>query len=335
MIVVRATPEHDAALRRLLRETPLDGAMAVTLEREPSFFERGAAHQDTILAMEGDRATGCGSRVVRRVWWNGEIADAAYLADLRVHPDYRKLAGVGLRRGYLLLNQIAAETPVSITWSAIFSSNSTALVALTNRRRSAIPEYIDRGALHCPLLWCRGDFAKSGCRRATTGDLPALTDFLKKHFAGKSLTPVFDDRTINPQDFVLLESGGKIVAAIAVRDTRATKQTRIVRLSWPLRLCRIFTRAVPAPGGILAIGYGGFMAVENDDPALLRRLLHGARAMAAERGLHFLCLCFHESDPRFAACKWFPNIRMDGRLFQIGRNDAWTSKIPQIEPAWL
>lgn len=335
MKIVRATKEHDAALRHLLRETPLEGAMTVTLEREPSFFGTGATRQDTVVAMDGGRAVACGSRIVRRVFWNGGMADAAYLSDLRVHPDYRKSAGRALRDGYRELAQAARETTAAVTWSAVFASNDTALETLTSRRRS-IPEYVDRGGLRCPLLWCRGNFAKSGCRRANEADRGALVEFLVRRLTGKALAPAVESIVV--EDFVLLTEAGEIVAAMAVRDLRSVKQTRIVRLSWPFRLARLVTRAVPAPGGVLALGYGGYMAVENDDPALLRKLLCGARSLAAERGLRFLCICFHETDRRFAACNGLPAVRMDGRLFQVmlgGGDELWTEETPQIEAGWL
>jgi hypothetical protein len=336
MKVIRATSAHDAALRRLLRETPLRGAMTVSLEREPSFFETGVVHQATAVAMDSDRAVVCGSRIVRRVHWNGAIAHAAYLSDLRVHPEFQKSAGQALRDGYRMLADAAHEAPAAVTWSAVFASNQAARETLAHRRRS-IPEYVDHGGLHCPLLWCRGNFAKSGCRCATETDRPALAKFLAARLASKPLAPVVDPNSLAMREFVLLDGGGEIVAAMAVHDLRSSKQTRVVQLPWLLRLARYLTRAVPPPGGILALGYAGFVAVTDDDPALLRRLLRGARATASEMGLHFLCLAFHESDPLLAACKDFPAVRMDGRIYQVMLNgtESWTDEVPHIEAGWL
>ena len=67
----------DAALRRLLRETPLPGGISVTLEREPSFFgaDVDVIRHDTVW-LDG---AGCGSRLLKRAWWNGEEADVAYI----------------------------------------------------------------------------------------------------------------------------------------------------------------------------------------------------------------------------------------------------------------
>lgn len=337
MKVIRATSAHDAALRRLLRETPLRGAMTVSLEREPSFFETGVVHQATAVAMDGDRAVVCGSRIVRRVHWNGIAADAAYLSDLRVHPEFQKSAGRALRDGYRMLAEAANEAPAAVTWSAVFASNQAARETLAQRRRRSIPEYVDRGGLRCSLLWCWRNLTQARCRRATEADRPALAKFLAARLTGKPLAPVIDVKSLAVHEFVLLEDSGEIVAAMAVRDLRPSKQTRVIQLSWPLRLARYLTRAVPPPGGILALGHSGCIAVADDDPTLLRCLLRGARTIAAEMGLHFLCLAFHESDPLLAACQSLPAVRMDGRIYQVMLNgtDPWTDGVPNIETGWL
>ena len=311
-----ATTDDDAGLRRLLRETPLKGALTVTLEREPSFF---TDHQDTVVALIDGRVVACGSRVVRQTCWQGKLTPSAYLADLRVHPDYQKHAGRILVEGYRLLAETAIERPATVTWSAVFSSNQAAMRALARPRR-AIPEYIDQGGLISPMWWCGpANRWPVGCQRAQEKDREALAEFLQRCFLCRPLAPVFHTGELPVEDFVIIREAGELIGAVAVIDTRATKQVRVIDAPRSLRLMR-------GPANWLA-------------PWLtLPRLLRGARVLAVDRGLSLLCGCFHENDPRLAGAKGLPATRVDGRLFQVmlnGPSQPWTDSIPHIESAWL
>jgi hypothetical protein len=345
-VVMFANPQHDEGLRRLLRETPLRGGITVTLEREPVFFYE---KMDTVIAMIDDVVVACGSRVPSQVNWFGKAIEASYLSDLRVHPLYRKYSGRILRDCYQLLLESAKNHPSVVTWTAVFESNLTAMKTL-GRQRRAIPEYIDRGGLRSPMLWCSPACkwpAHPGCQRATEADRPELVAFLKKQFSEKALAPVICADDLRMGDFILIREDGALVAAMAVSDFRAIKQIRAIELTRNLRMLRMPMKwlssvfplpILPARGGVMPLGYASFMAAENDDVMLIHTMLRAGRVVAAEKGLSFLCACFHEDDPRFRGSKGLPATRADGRLFQVmlsGNTDQWTDQIPHIEAAWL
>lgn len=339
-----ATVDDDAELRRLLRETPLRGALTVTLEREPSFF---TDHPDTVVALVEGHVIACGSRVLRQVHWQEKPVDSAYLADLRVHPDFRKHAGRILREGYRLMAESARDRPAAVTWSAVFSSNRSAMRTLSRPRR-AIPEYIDRGGLRSPMWWCGpADRWPSECQRAGEEDREALAEFLQRRFKKRDLTPVVHAADLDVGDFVILREAGDLVGAVAVIDPQTAKQIRVIDAPWSLRLLHgpahwlapwITLPRMPRPGRLLALGHVGFLCVHNDDPNIARRLLRGARVLAAERGLSLLCGCFHQDDPLLQSAKGLPATWVDGRLFQVmlnGSAEPWTDSIPHFESAWL
>ena len=345
-VIMFANPQHDEGLRKLLRETPLRGGMAVTLEREPLFFFE---KMETVIAMLDNAVVACGSRVSRPVNWDGRAVESSYLSDLRVHPSYQKYSGSILRDCYQLLSDSAKQRPSAVTWTAVFESNLAAVKTL-GRRRRAIPEYVDRGGLRSPMLWCSPACrwpSHPGCRRATEADRLELAAFLKRQFSNKTLAPVIVADDLPMGDFILIREDDVLVAAMAVSDLREIKQIRAVELPWNLRILRtamkllspIFPLPIlPASGDLMALGYASFLAVENDDASLTHTLLRAARVMAAEKGLSFLCACFHEDDPSFLGSKGLPATRADGRLFQVmlsGNSDPWTDQIPHIEAAWL
>lgn len=345
-LVIRATLDHDEGLRRLLRDTPLQASLSISLEREPSFFHEG---METVIAIVDGRVIACGTRMLRRVIWHGEAADVAYLSDLRVHPDYQNRAGRILLKGYRLLSENANIHPAPVTWTAVFENNFAAIKTLGRQRRS-IPDYVDRGGLRSAMIWCSSTNkwpSHPGCRRAAEADRSDLVTFLRRHFLKMALAPVFSPECLRMKDFILIRENDVLVAAMAVADLRASKQIRVIRLPLGLKalgkpmkwLSPVFPFPIlPSAGELLPLGYASFMAVENDDVILTNLLLRAARVHAYQKGLSFLCATFHEDDTRLGGLKGLLATKVNGRLFQVmlsGIPDEWTDQTSHIEAAWL
>ena len=79
-----ATPAHDAAIRRLLRENPMRGAISLSFEREPDYFRGaniGGGDDQTIVAFSNSRLV-CMGRCSQRICWvNGQKVRTGYLAE--------------------------------------------------------------------------------------------------------------------------------------------------------------------------------------------------------------------------------------------------------------
>ena len=118
-----ATAQDDAVLRRLLRETSVEGRLQVTLEREPSFFgaDQDVTQHDVALVSHDGTPMACGSRVLRNLYWRGAVQEVAYLGDLRLHPSHQKRGGRGLLAGYQMLTACARERSAAATWTAVFA----------------------------------------------------------------------------------------------------------------------------------------------------------------------------------------------------------------------
>src|SRR5688500_15763676 len=111
-----ATPAHEAAMRRLLRENPMRGAISITLEREPDYFAGaniGGAHDQTIVAFEDERLVCMGRCTTRTVWINGQIRRAGYLAELRLDARARGRFDL-VRDGYRFFQSLQETTPAEV-----------------------------------------------------------------------------------------------------------------------------------------------------------------------------------------------------------------------------
>ncbi len=358
--LIAATSAHDAALRQLLRETPVAGLLRVTLEREPSFFgaDFDVTQHDVALVLQLGQAVACGSRVLRRVCWNGSEQEVAYLSDLRLHPNFQKRVGRALLGGYRLLEKCARQHPAAATWTAVFESNTVAQTTLVGGR-AGLPDYANRGRLICPLLLVKRrhpEPAGSICVRACAADLPEITLFLQQNLAPRPLAPYVADLDLmhgrrwpdlQANDFIMARRGPEILGVVAVRDLRRYKQVRVVETPWLWRMAKFPSQlvaalnlapALPIPGQVLPIGFASFLTVKNDDVALTRMLLQAAAALASRKGLSFLSTAFHESDPKSTATRELPALETDGILYQVlqgAQNANWTAATPYIDPANL
>ena len=137
-----ATAADDAALRRLLRENPMRGAMSVAFEREPDFF-RGAglagADEQTIVAHENERLVCMGRCVWRDCWVNGRATRTGYLGELRLDHAARGRFGI-LRDGYRFFRELARDDAAELYFTSIAADNERARRLLESGARG-LPTY--------------------------------------------------------------------------------------------------------------------------------------------------------------------------------------------------
>ena len=89
-----ATPADDADLRRVLAETPMDGRIAISFRREPSYFDAAVVEGDfhqVIAVRDGHdgKIVGMGCRSVRSRYVNGRLDRIGYLSGLRLLAEHR------------------------------------------------------------------------------------------------------------------------------------------------------------------------------------------------------------------------------------------------------
>ena len=135
-----ATPDDDAALRALLREIALPGAVRLSAEHEPGTFAADAASGETVQTLvarphPGGPAVALASRTVRTVLVGGEPTRVGYLGGLRVHPAHRGRALVA--RGWSALRELHRADPVPFYTLAVTAENGRAQRLLTLGRGDA------------------------------------------------------------------------------------------------------------------------------------------------------------------------------------------------------
>lgn len=286
--------QADEPALRALTEVPMPGAFQVSYRQSPDFFLgeriRGDEARTGVLTDATNAVLGCGTRVVRRAWFNGAWRRTRYYCTLRA---------------FKLLTSRRAVLPAYLDVGGVVTFSAVAR-ALRNRLSPSLV-----------------------LARATVADAAALSAFYNDPNGMQSLSPALAD-PLPPglawDDFILVreKGSGEIVAAAALWDQSAHRQVHVAGYSSGLRLLRPFVNLAsaiqglprfPPSGNDFAFRYLAFRKVRADDTAAFRALL--ADAGAALHPNELLSFSLHERDPFVPVCANLKAIRYASRLYTL------------------
>lgn len=315
-----ATRADDAAIRRLLRDNPMQGAISLSLGREPDYFDganlAGGIDQ-TILGFSGKRLACMGRCTRRRCWVNGREACAGYLAELRLDDRERGRFGL-LREGYRFFHDLQRDHPADVYFTSIAADNEPAR-SLLERGVRGLPTYHYLAELRTVLLGVPRSKhgAKLRVEPSTPDHVPAMLRLLNESARRYQLAAIWDEETLLStraqglplSRWLLAFDGGEIMACGALWDQRPFRQAVIVGYSMPLALGRPLLNAagrvfgwpnLPQPGSTLAHAFLSPLAVAKDAEAVLPEFIEAFFEPAKRAGLEFLTLALPAQDERLA-----------------------------------
>lgn len=337
-----AQAEDDAQLRACMSAVWMEGRIAVSFRREPSYFAACRLQGDKVQVIKcTDRLdghiVGMGSRSTLHVHLNGAPTRLGYLADLRALPEGRQ--GTLLARGYRFLHDLHRQDPVPFYLSVIFDGNERALGNLLGTR-AGLPTYSSLGRIRTPAIQL--DFAREPLtventtfERATGDSIHDITAFLSAQLPHKQFSPVVHEadfadtgrlRGLRAHDFFIARRHGRIVGCIAAWDQSNLRQTHIERYSTGLGLLRPLinfasklspVKPLPAPGQRVTHIYLCLAAVADNDLPLFRGLVRHAYNALRTGPWHYAICGLHEHDPLAAVFDDYRCIAAAGQLFAV------------------
>lgn len=336
-----ATPEDDGEIQMLLRRNPVQGPVAISYERFPSYFigcdVMGQFHQTLVVRhLPSGQLAGLAARAARPLFVNGREMEVGYLGQLRVDQRFRSRWLVS--GGFRFLRELHGERPVGGYLTTIIEGNREAEGVLVRRARRHFPHYRQIDRLHTLALSARLYPPAKGegveVRPATAADLGAMIPFFHRYGAGKQFFPVLREedflagapliRDLRPEDFLLAFHGGQLCGVVGLWDQSAYKQTVVRGYAGPLRwgrqlyngLARLRgDRPLPAPGERLSLAYAAFACVAGNSPGVYDRLLRAVCTLAAQRGHGRVLVGLTERDPLLAVARRYPHHPYVSRLF--------------------
>lgn len=344
----------------------MDGAIRVSLEREPNAFLAAAVEGEphhTVVAREPStgRIVGMGTRAVWNAFVNGQPCRLGYLSQLRVDRNARGRRRL-LAAGYAALRELRGpgEAPFDIT--SIIADNETAR-RLLGAGVPGLPTYRELSrfvTLVLPAVRRNRKRPAVKIERCMPGRLTEVADCLERNRRRYQVAPFFRPADLrSPQrsrgllsgDFRVAVRSGRVVGCLALWDQMGFKQVVvrgyaprldhwrpwINRFSWALGTPRL-----PDPGEPLLHAYISHVAVDEDDPEVFRALVESAHTEACMRQWAYVVIGFAAGHP------WLPWLerrfrprRYESMLYAVdwGQGaaavEALDGRLPHVEAALL
>lgn len=286
-----ADESDDAALRALLRETPMRGAMTLSLEREPSWF--GAAREeggktDVIRALDPatGRALAMAARTVRECYVDGVPRKVGYLGQLRLAEDGRHTARSLLRLGFRLLESRRGDDELPYDFTSIAAGNHAAR-SLLEAGLPGLPEYRPMGRLLSLVIRVPSALLAGSPRVVGRGLDAEITDFRRKEAARHQFAPCGEPPRLRWQVEESLD--GSTTGCAALWDQRAFKQAVVGGYGGWLRAFRMLL-GLPKPGKALPMAFLSHFSVANDDSETALAVVDRALGSAGALALRWLAL---------------------------------------------
>lgn len=348
-------PEEDTALRTLLRDTAMPGDVALTFQREPSFFaaER-AGNVDSQIMVVRDTASGqvagVACRAFRQVYVDGLARLCGYLSNLRGIPDLR--GGTVLARAYRYLKDLHADGRTPYYLTTILDDNVSARDLLTSGR-AGLPAYHPWGGITTYLLPLYGRKRKPGreddaiIRDPHGALLDAAADCLAAFNSRHQFGPVYtcdDLSAVTPllPDFLLdnlyvYQRDGAVTATLGVWDQSGFKQTVVAGYADRYRLARPLSSLgarlglsprLPRVGESLRHVHAALVSHAPGHESDLEALLDMAVREWSGRGYVYLAAGAHERSDLNALLDGRAAMRLRSSLYLVYWEDMLTCPLP-------
>ncbi len=363
-----ATAADDGAIRRLLAENPVPGAVTLGYEREPDYFlgcgPLGDSCQVLVARHREDGALAAvACRALRTLFVNGAPQTVGYLGQLRVAAAFRSrwLVSAGFRK----LRELHNDGATAAYLTTIISGNREAEGVLVGRPRRHFPRYRPLAELHTLTL--------PVCRRALRPPPPGVTivpgdglplaellAFWDQTGGARQFFPAWRAADFAPgapltRDFRLVDlrvalRGGRVVATLGLWDQSAYKQMVVrgygglLRQGRPLYNLGARLRGrplLPPVGGGLKLVCGAFCCVADGAEGVFPTLLDALLKLADGRGHDWLAVGLCGGDPLLPLLAARPHFPYRSRLYSVSWDDgAWfhdqlDGRIPHVELAAL
>ena len=358
-----ARPEDEAVIRQLMREAPMQGAIRLSLQREPNANLaagiQGRKHVTVFVVNASDsQVLGAGSRSVRSLYVNGEVCQVGYLSQLRAQPGRNGLRR--LRAGYKAIEQTRTDEDFCCDITSITEDNTVALRML-ERGLPGLPGYRLLARLTTFVIPTCARIKNSRHKVESAGfeDLRHIVSCLQDYLSQYQFSPYWDEHMIKDRnlcnnlsvdDFLIIRDGEKIAASVAVWDQRSFKQvvvngySRTLSRIRPLLNIPLFLLGkprLPAAPSELNLAYLSHLAVEDNDPEKFRDLVKMGRFAAAKRGIDYLVLGLTTAHPLHRVLsRSFPSYQYSTKLYTVHWDkrmisDQLHERIPHVEVAVL
>lgn len=221
-----ANSGDDATLRALLRDNAMPSWVAMSVEREPSYFEgAGRYGRDwAVIAREGSTPLGMYACSEQNVHLNGVPVELGYLGSLRVSQSHRHKLRI-LREGFASVGKFSKALAPALWYTAIATENHRAR-RLLEANLPGMPRYQYTNEM-VTLALSRARGTPKGYWRAMREDEhEKVSDFYNRHASRYQFSPALSAEIVRNcgADFFVAERQGQVCACMAMWNQNSYKQ---------------------------------------------------------------------------------------------------------------
>jgi GNAT superfamily N-acetyltransferase len=344
VLIHDATEDDNAALVELARSCPMEGDVALCVDRSPDFFAlnrlEGGNWRVGVAGGFDDTPVGCIAVTNRTVYLHGRAVHTGYVSDFKVHPAYRGAGVADVLEEYARGACAAALEPTAPTMMTILAGNAPMEYRATGPRGlPTLTRFATIEAAAIPLIGWRAPEVGGDVRvaSATGTELEEMAALWRRVARQRQFAPVHDATSLarwierapglSVGDYLLARRrDGRLAGFLALWDQRSFKQLRVTGYSRRLGAFRIgfnalapVLRAAPLPptGDPIRCLTALHVCVPAGEPEVLRALLAHAYRSLCGRGYSFFTIGLDVRDPLRSA--------LDGFLAQPTAVDAYVS----------
>jgi len=323
-----AMPDDNDALRAIAASCPMEGDIALTVRREPDFFQlnrlEGEQWRVGVAEVDG-RIVGCVMAAERLAYVHGELRRTLYAGDLKVDPAVR---GRGVADALsewareALASMAGTEAPILMT---ILGGNRA--MERRTKGRGGMPHFRRFATIRVfsiPLLVPR-TFADAHLHvtPAAADDVEEMMALWRRIAPARQFAPDLTPerflswlamaRGLHLSDYRLArDRSGRLVGFLAWWDQALFKQLRVLRYSPRLRIARaVVNRVASVTGGVPLPDVGSVLRYRTavhvcvEKPQVLRGLLRASHRELRYARYAFATIGLDVSDPLCAALDGF------------------------------
>lgn len=324
-----ATPADDEQLMKLSAETVPSNGITLSYERYPSYLAASQAQYnrpDLKVVVPIDNPSFVVAMMNlgwRYCYINGQADLMRYVADLRMHLEYR--GGKVMR---LLMDYVFDEIPQNTIFeSVVLNANVVAANILHQKRKGfPLPYYFDDIQTYTVSQAKKPKtFAHYRFKPLTQDAITAANDFILKMKDHYNFLPTYDFnglleghhpfwKGMSLSDFFLIyNKDDQLVGLYGLWNQKSFKQTRVIDYSRPLKLMKPFYNVYANVRGVLSLpkvkGTFDYLMMHSplchpEDLEVFSSLIFHAKEQTKHRGKETYCVTLAENDPRI---QWMKN----------------------------
>lgn len=313
MLIYRKGTESDnQQLIALTAASPMAGDISLRIDRSPDFFALLKLRGESIVfvAENNQKIIACICASRQDVFIGGTIQQVYYVGDFKVTERYRN-KGVGFE-----LTKKLEDYLISVDADLIFLN-----IAQGNnkpvpffRKRSSFSDFENLGIFNIfQFLGKKGSKLYTAAIQIVPTEVDdSILTYLNSQYRKYELGSVIKRQQLAGCDIYKIIKNNKLAGVMCISDTMEIKQNVVVSISFTLTFILKIVNMLHKVFGIskmpelhqpVKMLYIKYIAVEDNNVTLVKRLINFAQGLAYDKLYSFASLGLHEKDPLNFAIK--------------------------------